>query len=116
MRCLSLPIQAGSLKGLCLRCSPFPPVLGLLVPLTAIQGSRLTAFELVHDKIPAILIADSAAAARMATGGIDAVVVGADRIAANGELGTRVAVAARQPASRACSQPAGPAAVSAAVQ
>ena len=65
------------------------PVLVLPVTPTAMQGSRLTAFELVHDKIPAILIADSAAAARMATGGIDAVVVGADRIAANGEEGAQ---------------------------
>ncbi len=48
------------------------------------QGSRLTAFELVHDKIPAVLVADSAAAALMSLGRVDAVVVGADRIAANG--------------------------------
>ena len=48
------------------------------------QGSRLTAFELVHDKIPATLIADSAAAALMNNGQVQAVIVGADRIAANG--------------------------------
>lgn len=48
------------------------------------QGSRLTAFELVHDKVPATLIADSAAAALMKSGCIQAVIVGADRIAANG--------------------------------
>lgn len=48
------------------------------------QGSRLTAFELVHDKIPATLITDSAAAALMKAGRVNAVIVGADRIAANG--------------------------------
>jgi methylthioribose-1-phosphate isomerase len=48
------------------------------------QGSRLTAFELVHEKIPATLIADSAAAALMNNGQVQAVIVGADRIAANG--------------------------------
>lgn len=48
------------------------------------QGSRLTAFELVHDRIPATLIADSAAAALMKDGRVSAVIVGADRVAANG--------------------------------
>lgn len=50
------------------------------------QGSRLTAFELVHDDIPATLIADSAAAALMKAGKVKAVIVGADRVAANGIL------------------------------
>ena len=50
-----------------------------------LQGSRLTAFELVHDKIPATLVADSAAAALMKDGRVDAVIVGADRVAANGD-------------------------------
>lgn len=51
------------------------------------QGARLTAYELVHDGLPATLICDSAAAALMAEGKVDAVVVGADRIAANGDTG-----------------------------
>jgi methylthioribose-1-phosphate isomerase len=51
-----------------------------------LQGSRLTAYELVHDKIPATLIADSAAAALMQAGRVDAVVVGADRVASNGTV------------------------------
>lgn len=50
-----------------------------------LQGSRLTAFELVHDNIPATLVADSAAAALMKDGRVDAVIVGADRVAANGD-------------------------------
>lgn len=49
-----------------------------------LQGSRLTAFELVHDNIPATLITDSAAAALMKAGRVNAIIVGADRVAANG--------------------------------
>ena len=49
------------------------------------QGSRLTAYELVHEKIPATLICDSMAAALFKTQKISAVVVGADRVVANGE-------------------------------
>lgn len=65
-----------------------------------LQGSRLTAWELVQDGIPAVLIAEGAAAALMATGQIGWVVVGADRIAANGDVANKIgtyslAVAAR---------------------
>lgn len=44
------------------------------------QGARLTAYELVHDKIPATLIVDSMVAALMKQRNITAVVVGADRV------------------------------------
>lgn len=58
------------------------------------QGSRLTAFELVHDKIPATLITDSMAAALLRLRGqsenIAAVVVGADRVAANGDTANKI--------------------------
>ncbi|KAK8949562.1 Methylthioribose-1-phosphate isomerase [Platanthera zijinensis] len=54
------------------------------------QGSRLTAFELVHDKIPAKLIADSAAASLMKARQVSAVIVGADRIAANGDTANKI--------------------------
>ncbi|MBA0756891.1 hypothetical protein Gotri_020032 [Gossypium trilobum] len=54
------------------------------------QGSRLTAFELVHDKIPATLIADSAAAALMKEIRLSAVIVGADRVAANGDTANKL--------------------------
>ncbi|KAL0337215.1 UNVERIFIED_CONTAM: Methylthioribose-1-phosphate isomerase [Sesamum calycinum] len=53
-------------------------------------GSRLTAFELVHDNIPATLIADSAAAALMKDGRVNAVIVGADRVAANGDTANKI--------------------------
>lgn len=46
------------------------------------QGARLTAYELVHDKIPATLIVDSMVAALMRSKNITAVVVGADRVSA----------------------------------
>lgn len=54
------------------------------------QGSRLTAFELLHDHIPATLICDSMAAALMATGRVHAVVVGADRVTANGDTANKI--------------------------
>lgn len=54
------------------------------------QGSRLTAFELVHDNIPATLITDSTAAALMKAGRVNAVIVGADRIAANGDTANKI--------------------------
>lgn len=54
------------------------------------QGSRLTAFELVHENIPGTLIADSAAAALMKAGQVNAVVVGADRVAANGDTANKI--------------------------
>jgi methylthioribose-1-phosphate isomerase len=65
-----------------------------------LQGSRLTAWELARDGIPVSLMADGAAAARMARGGIGWVIVGADRIAANGDTANKIgtyglAVAAR---------------------
>ena len=65
------------------------------------QGARLTAFELVHDGLePATLIADSAAAALMAAGEIDAVVVGADRVAANGDTANKIGTYALAVAAR----------------
>ncbi|XP_057489506.1 uncharacterized protein LOC130775420 [Actinidia eriantha] len=54
------------------------------------KGSRLTAFELVHDNIPTTLIADSAAAALMKTRRVDGVIVGADRVAANGDTANKI--------------------------
>lgn len=56
------------------------------------QGSRLTAFELVHEKIPATLITDSMAAALLAKSDlcVNAIVVGADRVAANGDTANKI--------------------------
>jgi len=55
-----------------------------------LQGARLTAWELVQDAIPVTLIADNAAAYLMSRGEIDAVVVGADRVAANGDVANKI--------------------------
>jgi methylthioribose-1-phosphate isomerase len=55
-----------------------------------LQGARLTAWELVHDGIPTTLIADNMAGHMMSRGEIDAVVVGADRIAANGDVANKI--------------------------
>lgn len=55
------------------------------------QGSRLTAFEIVQDKLPnGMLICDSMAAYRMKTHAVDAVVVGADRVCANGDTANKI--------------------------
>jgi methylthioribose-1-phosphate isomerase len=54
------------------------------------QGARLTMWELVRDDIPAQLIADSAAAHLMKSGAVQWVIVGADRIAANGDTANKI--------------------------
>ena len=54
------------------------------------QGSRLTAYELVYEGIPGTLICDSMAAALMADRRIDAVVLGADRVVANGDCCNKI--------------------------
>ena len=55
-----------------------------------LQGARLTAWELEQAGIPHAVIADSAAASFMASGDVDLVVTGADRIAANGDTANKI--------------------------
>jgi methylthioribose-1-phosphate isomerase len=55
-----------------------------------LQGARLTAWELARLGIPFRLVADVMAAGLMAAGEVDAVVVGADRVAANGDVANKV--------------------------
>ncbi|MEX1199155.1 MAG: S-methyl-5-thioribose-1-phosphate isomerase [Methylophaga sp.] len=55
-----------------------------------LQGARLTAWELVEEQIPCTLQSDVAAAALMAQGKVDWVIVGADRIAANGDVANKI--------------------------
>jgi methylthioribose-1-phosphate isomerase len=55
-----------------------------------LQGARLTAWELAKEGIPHTVIADVAAASMMARGEVDLVVVGADRIAANGDTANKI--------------------------
>lgn len=66
-----------------------------------LQGARLTAWELMREGIPARLIADSAAAHLMRSTRIDAVIVGADRIAANGDTANKIGTYALAVAARA---------------
>lgn len=54
------------------------------------QGARLTVWELMREKIPAQLLTDNMAAHIMKTAGVNAVVVGADRIAANGDTANKI--------------------------
>ncbi|TAM09422.1 MAG: S-methyl-5-thioribose-1-phosphate isomerase [Nevskiaceae bacterium] len=70
-----------------------------------LQGARLTAWELKKDGLPACMIVDSAVAHLMHVRGVDWVVVGADRIAANGDTANKIgtyqmAVAARAHGAR----------------
>ena len=55
-----------------------------------LQGSRLTAWELMQDGIPTTIISDNMSGAMMRQGKVQAVVVGADRIAANGDVANKV--------------------------
>ena len=56
-----------------------------------LQGARLTAWELLHDNIPTTVLCDNMAASQMRAGKIQAVIVGADRIAANGDVANKMA-------------------------
>ena len=55
-----------------------------------LQGARLTAWELMQEGIPVTLITDSMAGHMMQQGAVDAVVVGADRVAANGDVANKI--------------------------
>ncbi|HZM36885.1 MAG TPA: S-methyl-5-thioribose-1-phosphate isomerase [Burkholderiales bacterium] len=55
-----------------------------------LQGARLTAYEMVQEGIPVTLITDSMAGHLMSRGEVDVVVVGADRIAANGDVANKI--------------------------
>ncbi|HMH19385.1 MAG TPA: S-methyl-5-thioribose-1-phosphate isomerase [Burkholderiales bacterium] len=55
-----------------------------------LQGARLTAWELIREKIPVTLITDNMAGHLMSLGRIDLVLVGADRIAANGDVANKI--------------------------
>jgi methylthioribose-1-phosphate isomerase len=55
-----------------------------------LQGARLTAYELVQEGIPCTLITDNMAGHLMSRGEVDVIVVGADRIAANGDVANKI--------------------------
>ncbi|HZP56118.1 MAG TPA: S-methyl-5-thioribose-1-phosphate isomerase [Dehalococcoidia bacterium] len=70
-----------------------------------LQGARLTTWELAHEGVPHELIVDAAAAGLIARGEVDAVLVGADRIAANGDTANKVGTYALALAAQAHGAP-----------
>ena len=84
---------------------------GLVADVTAtetrplLQGSRLTAWELKRMGVPHRVTIDSGAAGLIASGGIDVVVTGADRIAANGDVANKVGTYPLALAARASGVP-----------
>jgi methylthioribose-1-phosphate isomerase len=70
-----------------------------------LQGARLTVWELARDGIPVTLAVDGAAAGLMRRGEIDAVIVGCDRVAANGDVANKVGTYAHALAARAANIP-----------
>ncbi len=64
----------------------------VLVPETRplLQGSRLTAWELTHAGVPCTVLADGMVASRLRLGDVACVIVGADRIAANGDVANKI--------------------------
>ena len=55
-----------------------------------LQGARLTAWEMVQENIPVTLITDNMAGHMMSLGEVDAMVVGTDRVAANGDVANKI--------------------------
>jgi methylthioribose-1-phosphate isomerase len=70
-----------------------------------LQGSRLTAWELAQAGVPATLIADGMAASRLRRGDVSCVIVGADRIAANGDVANKIGTYGLALAARAHNVP-----------
>jgi methylthioribose-1-phosphate isomerase len=70
-----------------------------------LQGARLTTWELLEAGIDVTLIADSAAASLLASGRVDAVIVGADRIAANGDTANKIGTLSIATAARRAGVP-----------
>jgi methylthioribose-1-phosphate isomerase len=70
-----------------------------------LQGARLTAYELAKLGIPYELIVDSAAAGLIAGGAVDAVIVGCDRVAANGDVANKVGTCGLALAAKAAGIP-----------
>lgn len=82
----------GTAVGVIRRAFDFDPDVSVLVDETRpfLQGSRLTAWELMTLGIPADIITDNMAGFMMRKGEVEAVVVGADRIAANGDVANKI--------------------------
>jgi methylthioribose-1-phosphate isomerase len=70
-----------------------------------LQGARLTAWELAQEGIPVTLLADGAAAWLLRSKRVDAVIVGADRVAANGDVANKIGTLGLATAARAQNVP-----------
>ncbi|MGZ4173011.1 MAG: S-methyl-5-thioribose-1-phosphate isomerase, partial [Solirubrobacteraceae bacterium] len=70
-----------------------------------LQGARLTVYELERLGLPHALIVDAAAPGLIAAGGVDAVIVGCDRVAANGDVANKVGTYGLALAARAAGIP-----------
>jgi methylthioribose-1-phosphate isomerase len=95
-------VEIGSALGVIERLHAEAPLQMVYVPETRplLQGSRLTAWELGRHGIPHRVLVDSAAAGLLLAGQVEAVVVGADRIAANGDVANKVGTLAHALAAR----------------
>ncbi len=95
-------VEIGSALGVIGFLHDEKPLEMVYVPETRplLQGSRLTAWELGQRGIPHRVLVDSAAAGLLLAGGVQAVVVGADRIAANGDVANKVGTLAHALAAR----------------
>jgi methylthioribose-1-phosphate isomerase len=97
----------GSALGVCIELAERHEGVRVIVCETRplLQGARLTAWELGRLGIPFALIVDGAAAGLVAQGVVDAVVVGCDRVAANGDVANKVGTYAHALAARAAEVP-----------
>lgn len=98
---------AGSALGVIAELAAHNPAVTVLACETRplLQGARLTAWELQRLGIPCELVVDGAAAGLIRTGQVDAVVVGCDRIAANGDVANKVGTYAHALAAAAAGIP-----------
>jgi methylthioribose-1-phosphate isomerase len=81
----------GTALGIIVRLAEAEPIEAICCETRPLlQGSRLTTWELSRSGVPATVIVDGAAAAILRTGRVDAVIVGCDRLAANGDLVNKV--------------------------
>ena len=82
----------GTAVGVIRRLHAYNPDVSVLADETRpfLQGARLTAWELMKLNVPVTIITDSMAGAMMRSGEVDAIVTGADRIAANGDVANKI--------------------------
>lgn len=80
----------GTAFGVFVKARPKDPTVYALETRPRLQGARLTMYELRKARLDGVLLCDSAAAPVLQSGGIDLIVTGADRIAANGDTANKI--------------------------